>query len=407
MVRIALVAGLLTLAGCDAKKPLTFPPPTQKCLLVPPEMDPQGGVPFRVETVVTGLEVPWSMAFLPGGDILVTERPGRVRLVTQGALVAQPVVTVDVVDDGESGLLGLALSPRFDEDRLFYVYGTFAAKPPVPAKRPTFGAAAPESPTRENRVLRYRLSPDHLAAELDRVIYDHVEAAVFHDGGRLRFGPDGMLYIGTGDARKPERAQDMASPNGKLLRLAPDGSIPPDNPFPNNPAFLTGVRNVEAFDWLDPATIVLADHGPSGELGRKGHDEVSTAKKGQNLGWPAIYGCEPKKGQVTPFISWEDATPPGGLAVYTGGKIPDWRGSVLVATLKSKHLHRLVLDKKEPHPLILHEAFLVGDPPRGYGRLRDVVMAPDGDLYITTSNCDGRGACPPDKDRILRITSPM
>lgn len=394
MLRIALALGVVALSGCDSRPVLTFPAPVQACMLVPPAMDPAGSVPIRVETVVTGLEVPWSLAFLPGGDLLVTERQGRVRLVTQGMLVARPVVDIDVVNDGESGLLGLALSPRFEEDRFFYVYGTFQSPSPEPGK----------PPVRENRVLRYRLSPDHVSAVLDKVIFDHIPAAPFHDGGRLRFGPDGMLYAGTGDAREPRRAQDLGSPNGKLLRLLPDGGVPPDNPFPRNPAFLTGIRNTEAFDWLDPETLVVADHGPSGELGRKGHDEVSTARKGQDLGWPAIYGCETKKRQVTPFLSWEDATPPGGAAVYTGTKIPEWRGSVLVGTLKSKHLHRVVLNVKPPHQLILHEAYLSGDPPAGYGRLRDVVMGPDGDLYVTTSNCDGRGVCPADKDRVLRIT---
>ena len=156
---------------------------------------------------------------------------------------------------------------------------------------------------------------------------------------------------------------------------------------------------MEGFDWIDANTIVVADHGPSGELGRQGHDEVSLARAGQNLGWPTIYGCEAGSPMVSPLIAWKTAAPPGGAAVYTGTAIPEWKGNVLVATLASRHLHRLVLDADKKR-VIQHEMYLAGE----YGRLRDAVMGPDRQLYLTTSNCDGRGTCPPDKDKILRIT---
>jgi glucose/arabinose dehydrogenase len=211
-----------------------------------------------------------------------------------------------------------------------------------------------------------------------------------------------MLYVGTGDARDPDRSQDPQDPAGKLLRLTPDGAIPEDNPVAGSPAVLTGIRNTQGWDWPDAAdagTIWLTDHGPSGELGRRGHDEVSVARPGDNLGWPTIYGCEAAAGLVTPGLTWEEAAPPGGAAVYTGSAIPEWQGSLLIGTLGAEHLHRVVI---EDGRVVRHEGYFAGGD--GFGRLRDVVMGPDGELYVTTSNCDGRGDCPPEGDRILRIT---
>src|SRR6185436_8246834 len=122
----------------------------------------------------------------------------------------------------------------------------------------------------------------------------------FHDGGRLRFGPDGMLYVGTGDGQRPDRSQDTTSPNGKILRLTPDGRVPEDNPWPPSPAYVKGLRNVEAFDFDANGMLYIADHGPSGELDRTGHDEIDVARRGDNLGWPAIYGCSTAPSMVAP-----------------------------------------------------------------------------------------------------------
>ncbi len=356
------------------------------CQLVSSDYGPKGSEKVRAEVVVSGLEIPWSIAFLPDGAMLVTERPGRLRLIKEGKLVEKPVLTLKVSTHGEGGLAGLALHPQFKKNRLFYLY--YTARKGLKA---------------ENRIERFRLSDDDASATSDRVIFDGIDAAQYHDGGRLRFGPDGDLYVGTGDGRSPKRSQDLDSPNGKILRLTPDGKVPDDNPWPGKPAFVEGVRNCEGFDWLDPKTLVIADHGPSGELGRRGHDEIDVAHAGDNLGWPTIYSCETHPGMVTPLLTWTEAVPPGGAAFYTGGAIPGWKGSLLVGTLKSRHLHRVVIDRKDPTHVTRHEVYFEGDPPGGFGRLRAVVMGPDGNLYVTTSNCDGRGTCPPDKDRILRI----
>jgi glucose/arabinose dehydrogenase len=341
---------------------------------------PSGTVPIVVDTVVTGLEVPWGIAFLPSGEWLVTERPGRIRIVRGGQL-SPPIAEVPIARGGEGGLLGVALDPNFSESRFFYVYFT-----------------AEKNGRGVNRVERWRLAPDLVRATRDRTILDDIPAANYHDGGRLRFGPDGKLYVGTGDARDPNLSQAKSSIAGKILRLEPDGTIPRDNPFGNTAVFVLGIRNTQGFDWLDDGTLVVTDHGPSGELGRKGNDEVSLAPAGSNLGWPTIWGCERRDGLVSPRISWKEAAPPGGAAIYRGHAIPEWKGSLIVGTLRSEHLLRIALTP-DGKTALRHERYLSGK----YGRLREVVMGPDGHLYVTTSNCDGRGDCPAEKDRILRI----
>ncbi|ABA22483.1 conserved hypothetical protein [Trichormus variabilis ATCC 29413] len=355
----------------------------QACTLVENGFGSPGKVNVRAEEVVTGLEVPWGIAFLPNRDMLVTERPGRVRLVRDGKLVSQPVATINVTDSGEDGLLGIATHPNFAENRFFYVYYT-----------------ADRNGSQVNRVERWRLSENGLTASPDRVIVDDIPVAQFHNGGRIRFGPDGMLYIGTGDARNPQISQDVNSLAGKILRVTPDGQVPQDNPFEKNPVYITGIRNTQGFDWRDQSTLWVTDHGPSGDLGRRGHDKLSLARSGDNLGWPTIYRCESGEGLVTPSIVWREALPPGGAAIYTGNTIPEWRGSLIIATLRSEHLQRVVFAPQSPQQVERHEVYLQGK----YGRLREAIMGPDGELYVTTSNCDGRGNCPPQQDKIIRIT---
>lgn len=387
-----LAASLVALGAAAACRrsatPPTADPPSPDCWLQREGYGPRGAVAVQAQTVASGLEVPWGIAFLPDGDWLVTERPGRVRRLREGRLSPSPVATVPRVASAEGGLMGIALHPDFARNRAFFLY------------------ASVEKPSGlVNQVQRWTLAPDGASAALDRVLVDDIPGAKYHDGGRLKIGPDGMLYVATGDATAPDRAQDLRSPSGKLLRLTPEGEIPAGNPFAGSSVFLLGIRNCEGFDWLDPRTLYVADHGPSGELGRTGHDEVNVARAGDNLGWPTIYGCEARTGLVTPSLSWEEAVPPGGAAVYTGEAIPEWRGSLLLGTLRSKHLHRVVFDPSVLRRVASHEVYFLGDPPQGLGRLREVVMGPDQELYVTTSNCDGRGRCPPEGDRILRITS--
>ncbi|WP_242028324.1 PQQ-dependent sugar dehydrogenase [Pseudanabaena sp. FACHB-2040] len=397
-----MVASAIALAACQPTTPTptqpeqtpepqtTAPEQVQQvsttnatCELVEQGFGPTGQVDIRVEEVASGLEVPWGIDFLPNSDMLVTERAGRVRLVRQGQLQPNPVATIEATDVGEGGLLGIAVHPDFASNRWFYVYYT-----------------ANRDGSRTNLVERWQLSEDGLSATRDRTILGDIPVAQFHNGGRIRFGPDGMLYIGTGDARDPDISQDQNSLAGKILRVTPEGEVPADNPFPGNPVFISGIRNTQGFDWIDASTLWVTDHGPSGELGRSGHDKASVARAGDNLGWPTTYRCESEPGLVTPSIVWQQALPPGGSVIYTGTAIPEWQDSLIIATLRSEHLQRVAFDPQNPGQVQSHEVYLQGE----YGRLRDAVMGPDGELYITTSNCDGRGGCPSEQDKILRVT---
>lgn len=357
------------------------------CRMIESGFGPRGEAEIEAEVVVNRLEVPWALAFLPNGDALVTERAGRLRLIrdiyNNPQLMNQAVATVPVAETSEGGLLGLALHPDFEENHLFYLYVTVS-----------------RDGKDVNQVERWKLSEDNTSAQKDKVIYSEIRAASFHNGGRLRFGPDGMLYVGTGDARNPDLSQDPDSPNGKLLRLTPEGEVPDDNPFGGSPAFITGIRNTQGWAWpdtMDAGKIWLIDHGPSGEMLRFGHDEVNIAMAGDNLGWPEVYGCQQLDSLLAPALSWQQAVPPAGTDIYTGESIPQWKGSLMIGTLESQHLHRVQIkdDEVELHEVYLHDE---------YGRLRDVVMGADGHLYVTTSNCDGRGDCPSRKDVIIRIT---
>lgn len=379
-MRLSILSTCLVALGCSggcaaSNAGMSSP----DCVLVSDGLGPTGTTKVKTELVVSGLEVPWGIAFLPGGDLLVTERPGRVRLVRGGVLQPTAVATVPLAAGGESGLLGIALHPGFAQNRFFFVYATVDAG------------------GRQNRIERWKLSDDSTSATFDGVVRGGIAAAQFHDGGRLRIGPDGMLYAGTGDAREPSLSQDANSPNGKLLRLTPEGDVPGDNPIKDNPNFMLGLRNVQAFDWLDAATLVIADHGPSGDTGRSGHDEVNVGKAGDNFGWPTIYGCGTSGSLVRPKLTWKDAVPPGGAAIYRGNAIPEWKGSVLVGVLGSTHLHRVVFDAQRR--VSSHEVYFKDS----LGRIREVISGPDGELYLTTSNCDGRGSCPSDKDRIVKV----
>jgi aldose sugar dehydrogenase len=353
------------------------------CLLLEDDFGPAGKLPIRAEIAVRGLTIPWGIAFISEDEWLVTERPGRVRLIRQRKLIDAPVAELPIAKAGEGGLRDIELHPSFAENRLFYLYATVSSD---------------EEPS--NRVELWRLAPDHRSAMRERIVLDRIPAAKYHDGGRMRFGADGMLYVAVGDAGEPDHAQDPSSLSGKILRITAEGERPGDNPFPDSLAYMIGLRNPQAFDWLGANTLVIADHGPSGEMLRRGHDEVSVADKGQNLGWPPIYGCEREDGMVTPLIVWEDAAPPGGALIYRGQRIPEWRNSLLVATLRSEHLQRIELSSQPPWRVLHNEVYFA----EKFGRLRTLALSPRGELYVTTSNCDGRGDCPDHGDVILEIS---
>lgn len=345
----------------------------------------EGAPGHRVETWVAGLEAPWSLVFLPDGRALVSERPGRIRLIRNGVLAPEPYAVLDVATGGEGGLMGLALHPDFPRVPFVYAMHTY-----FPGPLPAFH--------RKNRVVRLRDQGDR--AVFDRVVLDGIPGAFNHNGGRIGFGPDGMLYATAGETYEAELAQDMASLGGKILRVTPEGEIPPDNPFPGSPVWSLGHRNPQGLAW-HPATkdLFASEHGPSGEFGLSAHDEINVIKKGGNYGWPKAVGAPKLSSYLDPLVAWKTpTTPPSGIAF--------WRGDLFVSTLRSETLIRVALARAgESYRVERIERWFAQGPAR-LGRLRDAVAGPDGALYVLTNNRDGRGRPREGDDRILKITPP-
>ncbi len=333
-----------------------------------------------VEVVVGGLQIPWAAAFAPDGRIFLTERPGRIRVVRDGRLDPQPWAQLSVAHVGEGGLLGLALAPDFARSGALYVYYTYQDEGRL-----------------YNRVVR--MVERDGRGQVDRVVLDRIPGAAVHDGGRILFGPDGRLYVTTGDARQPSLAQDRSSLAGKILRIAPDGSIPPDNPFPGSPVYSLGHRNPQGLAWHPQTrTMYAAEHGPSGDLGLCCRDEVNVIEPGANYGWPEVSGRggAPRFADPIADSGPADTWAPSGIAVPARGP---WAGSLLVAALRGEHLRRLVLGGARMTQVMGQEVYFRGE----LGRLRDVVEGPDGALYLLTSNTDGRGRPRPGDDRLLKV----
>jgi glucose/arabinose dehydrogenase len=330
----------------------------------------------RVETVARGLEIPWDIAFMAGGRALVTERPGRVRLLTRaGALKRAPVARIPVSAVGEGGLLGIAVDPAFARNRYVYLYYTTAEG---------------------MRLERRRWTGSRLAGGAS--LLDGIRAGRVHDSGRIRFGPDDRLYVSTGDAGEPELAQDPGSPNGKLLALTPeqyrgDGHATPE-------VVASGLRNSQGFDW-EPGTrrLVATDHGPSGFDGPEGYDEVDEIAEGGNYGWPEAIGDDTGGGRFrAPLRVYPEPVAPSG-ATFVSRRGSAWTGDFVFAALRGMQLRRLELRDGQvvaDHRLLLDR----------FGRLRTVVEGPRGCLYVLTSNRDGRGDPVAADDRILRMRPP-
>jgi glucose/arabinose dehydrogenase len=334
----------------------------------------QDGARIRVEVVATNLEVPWSMAFAPDGRLFVTERPGRVRILNLAAGTSELALTLDdTFAQGEAGAMGVALDPNFGVSRLVYVYYTARSG----------GSAV-------NRLVRYREVGSRLAERV--VLLDDVPANTIHDGGRIRFGPDGLLYISTGDASTQSLSQSLGSLAGKILRLNPDGTSPRGNPF-GSPVYTYGHRNPQGFDW----------HPTSGQLwasehGSTGNDEINLIRQGANYGWPTIQGAATMPSMETPLAFFNPAIAPSGSSFYRGRVVPQFENNLFVGTLRGLHLLRLQLDGSGSR-IVAQERLL----DQRYGRIRDVVMGPDGLLYFCTNNRDGRGTPETADDRIARL----
>ena len=340
-------------------------------------------VPFRIETVASNMEVPWAIAFAPDGRVFITERPGRVRVIEHGRLRPDPVATInEVASAEESGLMDLTLHPQFASNHYLYL------------------AYAYRSDGQRVRVVRFRETAGSLADP--QIIIENIPAARFHAGTRTRFGPDGKLYITTGDATQRELAQRLDSLAGKTLRLNDDGGVPPDNPFVGQPnarpeIWTYGHRNPQGIAW-QPGTGAQfqTEHGPSGFDGPRGGDEVNIIERGWNYGWPVIHHTQTAEGMVSPLLEYTPAVAPASALFYRGAAFPQFRGDFFFGNLRGECLIRVKLDGSR---VLYQERLLQGR----YGRIREVAEGPDGAIYFSTSNRDGRGKPTANDDRILRI----
>ena len=339
----------------------------------------------KVEVWIDNLEIPWSLVFLPTGKALVSERPGRIRLIKDGLLQEKVYASIDVEHTGEGGLLGLAVHPEYPKAPYIYAMHTYRSK----------GALY-------NRVIR--LKDEGSAGQVDKIIIDAIPGGANHDGGRIAFGPDGMLYIATGETFRARLAQDINSFAGKILRVTPEGDIPPDNPFSNSPVYSLGHRNPQGIAWRpDTGTLYESEHGPSGEFGKFANDEINIIEKGGNYGWPDAIGAPGLKGTVDPIVVWKKTTPPSGMTFYRGALLPHLKGDLFVATLRSEALIRIKFDRDDRRPVKIERWFAFDHEKGKYGRLRDVVTGPDGALYFLSNNRDGRGEPREGDDKIYRI----
>jgi glucose/arabinose dehydrogenase len=367
MVALA-VAATLALAGCafggpddsESGQSPNLPTPSAHSSAPSGSSDDDN---VGVQVLVKNLEVPWGLAFLPDGSALVTERTTlRILQISPGGR-STPVQTIsEAYSVGEGGLLGIAVSPKYATDKTVYIY---------------------YSTRTDNRIASLVLG------QQPKPILTGIPVASNHDGGRIAFGPDGYLYAGTGDAKVTARAQDLKSLGGKILRMTTAGKPAPGNPFPNSLVWSYGHRNVQGLAWDSQKRLWAT------EFGQNKFDEVNLITKGGNYGWPTVEGTGTDKRFLNPQLTWatKDSSPSGDVVVGN---------TLIVAALKGERLWVMALDPKTGKVSGEPRALLQGR----YGRLRTVVAAPDGSVWVTTSNRDGRGDPTVDDDRILRIIPP-
>ncbi len=335
--------------------------PTSDSPSPPPPSSAGPARPRVVGTVATGLAAPWGITFLPDGTALVGERDTTRVLAIEDGSVRTVGRVAGVQPQGEAGLLGLEVSPTFDKDSLVYAYFS--------------------SPT-DNRVVRMTYDGRRLGRP--EVVLDGIPNGFIHDGGRLEFGPDGYLYVSTGETGQPDLAQDRDSLGGKILRITPDGDPAPGNPVDGSPVWTMGHRNVQGLAFDDHDRLWAS------EFGANTWDELNRIEKGRNYGWPLVEGRGDLDQYRNPYAQWRTSeASPSGLAYLDG--------SLWTASLRGERLWRVPVN--DNGAIEQPEDFFVGD----YGRLRTVVVAPDGNLWLSTSNRDGRGDPGPDDDQILVV----
>jgi glucose/arabinose dehydrogenase len=339
-------------------------------------------VNFTVATMATGLENPWSLAFMPDGRKLITERPGRLRILDQNGKLSPPVAGLpEVAAFGQGGLLDVVLAPDYATSRRIY-----------------FSYAEPRGAVSGTAVAHGRLVADKGAARLEDVTVifrmEPGRGGGFHFGARIAFARDGNLFVTLGERNAMHPAQDLSGHLGKIIRIKPDGSVPPDNPFVNK----EGVRpEIWSYGHRNPQAAAI--HPVTGKLweaehGARGGDEINIPMAGKNYGWPVIsFGRHysgakigegtAKEGMEQPIHHWDPSIAPSGMAFYTGDAFPAWRGNLFVGALVLRHLQRLELDGEK---VVNEERLLLGLGER----IRDVRQAPDGTLWVLTDSSSGR-----------------
>jgi glucose/arabinose dehydrogenase len=338
---------------------------------------------LSVRTVATGLDTPWEILWGPDGWLWVTERAGHIRRIHPETGEQHHLATLaDVYEQGESGLLGMALHPNFADSPHVFVAYTYR-----------------EGSQILERIVR--LSFDGSTLGEMRILLDRIPGATIHNGCRLLILHDRTLLVTTGDANNASRAQDLQSLSGKVLRIRLDGTIPPDNPFPSSPVWSLGHRNAQGLAY-GRGILYSSEHGPNSD------DEINILERGRNYGWPSAMGyCDAPTEQafcaeysvVEPIRAWTPTIAPCGLAYYDSDRIPEWKHSLLLVTLKAARLVVLRLDTTGRR-IIDERHYLVNQ----LGRLRAICVSPDGRVFIGTSNRDGRGSPQTGDDRIVELS---
>ncbi|MCR1954659.1 PQQ-dependent sugar dehydrogenase [Clostridioides mangenotii] len=331
--------------------------------------------PFEIEVIAENLYVPWAIDISDVGDLYFTERSGSIRVIEDGKLNPQPLITLPApfISQGEGGLMGIALDPNYSQNNYLYVMHTYTEDNQI-----------------YNRVVRLVINEN--TASIDRVIIDKIPGGQIHNGGRIKIGPDKNLYITTGDAGNSALSQDPTSTAGKILRIRLDGSIPDDNPIVNSPIYSLGHRNPQGLAWNSNNVLYASDHGQSA------HDEINIIQPGANYGWPLVQGDEETSEVTTqkPLIhSGEETWAPSGITFVNQGP---WQGNLLVANLRGQQL--LDISLNDNGTSVNNIEFWLRNQ---YGRLREVIQSKDGSIYISTSNRDGRGNPDLTDDKIIRL----
>lgn len=338
-------------------------------------------VKYTIEPVVQNVFVPWSIVFTDNNRMLFSERKGTMRVVQDGTLSEKPLHTFSQVSTrSEEGLMGLALDPNYKENKFIYACYAYAKGNEL-----------------VDKVVRLRDNGDSLSEET--TIIDNIPAAQYHAGCRIAFGPDKKLYITTGEATDKNIAQDLSSLGGKILRINSDGSIPEDNPFKDSAVYSYGHRNPQGITWsADGKVLISNEHGPSIFDGPAGGDEINNIIAGANYGWPILSHDKKKEGYVSPLIQFTPAVAPGSALIYAGNIFPQWKGTLLFGGLKGEGVYVVSFTDNTYSDVSSYEKLNIN-----VGRVREVVQGPDGYIYFSTSNRDGRGSVRGNDDKIYRI----